>query len=68
MDISHVAIGLAGAFIGSFLMTVWHNERWHRRNREAVEMYRQMYIRGRWFPPSTQPPPPPPQAPPKADK
>lgn len=68
MDIGHVAIGLAGAFVGSFLMTVWQNERRHKRQRQASEMYREMLIRGRWFPPATQLPPPAPPAPPKTDK
>ena len=69
MDVSHVAVGLAGAFIGSFLITVVQNEsRRAREARQRADLYREMFNRGRWFPPATQPPPPAPPAPPKADK
>jgi hypothetical protein len=69
MDGTHVAVGLAGAFVGSFLMTVLSNEtRRAREARERAELYREMFIRGRWFPEATKPAPPAPPAPPKADK
>jgi hypothetical protein len=63
MDGSHVAIGMVGAFIGSFVMTVLQNEtRRAREARQRAELYREMFIRGRWFPESTQPAPPAPPA------
>lgn len=66
MDGSHVAIGLAGAFIGSFIMTVMQNEtRRAREARQRAELYREMFIRGRWYPAATQPPPTAPPAPPE---
>ena len=65
MDGSHVAIGMVGAFIGSFVMTVLRNEtRRAREARQRAELYREMFIRGRWFPEATQPAPPAPPAPP----
>jgi hypothetical protein len=66
MEWTHLACLLAGTFVGSFLMTVLQNERRYRREREATEMYCDMFNRGRWFPPATQPPPPAPPAPPEA--
>jgi len=64
MEWTHLACLTAGGFVGVFLMTVWRNERRYREAQRHREMYREMFIRGRWFPKATQPPPPAPPAPP----
>ena len=66
MEWTHLACLFAGGFVGVFLMTVWRNERRHREAQRHREMYREMFIRGRWFPEATQPPPPAPPASPGA--
>jgi hypothetical protein len=38
MDWSHLACLLAGVFVGSFLMTVWRNERRYRREQDALRL------------------------------
>jgi hypothetical protein len=45
MNWSHWACAMAGSFVGSFLMTVWNNERSHRRNRDLFHL---MYHLGEW--------------------
>lgn len=63
MEWTHIACMAAGGLLGSFLMTVWQNERrawnheWGRVTREAFDGFRM-------YPPATQPPPPAPPAPP----
>lgn len=61
---SHLAFLFSGTFVGSFMMAVWQDERRYRREREALELHREIFNRGRWFPPATQPPPQAPPAPP----
>jgi hypothetical protein len=68
MEWTHFATGLAGAFIGSFLMTVWQNERRRRSTERNREWFAEMWERGRWYPPATQDPPPLPPAPPRPIK
>lgn len=34
MEWTHIACLLAGTFVGTFLMTVWQNERRHQREKE----------------------------------
>lgn len=38
MEWAHLACLLAGTFVGVFLMTVWRNERRHRREQDAVRL------------------------------
>ena len=53
MEWTHFVVWLLGIFIGSFLMTVWQNE---RKRREA-SAHRRLWVdaleRGRWHPPAT---------------
>lgn len=49
MDWTHMACMAAGVLLGSFLM----NERCYRREREALELHREMFNQGRLFPPAT---------------
>ena len=65
MEWTHIACMAAGGLLGSFLMTVWQNERRYRRQRAATEIYCDAFNRGRWFPPATREPPPAPPAPPE---
>jgi hypothetical protein len=57
MDWTHFVAWLSGIFVGSFLMTVWQNE----RKRRAGNLYRQMWADaatvGRHFPPAKTEPP-----------
>lgn len=38
MEWTHFACMAAGGLLGSFLMTVWRNERRHRREQEALRL------------------------------
>ena len=62
MEWTHIACMAAGGLLGSFLMTVWQNERRYRREPDFTVPVR--LADGWWFPPATQPPPPAPPAPP----
>ena len=57
MEWTHLVCMAAGGLLGSFLMTVWSNERMYKRQRE-YEIYRTHYMRTRWFPPAASEPPP----------
>ena len=57
MEWTHLACLLAGTFVGSFLMTVWQNERAYRREREDEPIRISNVC---WYPKATNPPPPPP--------
>lgn len=48
MDWSHWACAMAGSFVGSFLMTVWQNERNRRRTQRHRDLYRLMFHLGEW--------------------
>lgn len=38
MEWTHIACMAAGGLLGSFLMTVWRNERRHRREQDALRL------------------------------
>ena len=61
MEWTHLACLLAGVFFGTFLMTVWQNERRYRREREGEPIRISNVC---WYPKATNPPPPAPPAPP----
>jgi hypothetical protein len=46
MEWTQLACLLVGTFVGSFLMTVWRNERRHRREQDALRLGA-MYRNGR---------------------
>jgi hypothetical protein len=64
MEWTHWACAMAGCFVGSFLMTVFGNERRHREEQRRRDMYLDAFHRGRFYPAATQPPPTAPPAPP----
>jgi hypothetical protein len=64
MEWTHIACMAAGGLLGSFLMTVWQNERaYRRRERDFTVPVR--LADGWWFPKAEGPPPPAPPPPPK---
>ena len=65
MEWTHIACMAAGGMLGSFLMTVWQNER--RYQRRVTPGFDDEAIRladGWWFPKAKGPPPPAPPVPP----
>jgi hypothetical protein len=54
MEWTHFVVWLLGIFIGSFLMTVWQNERKRRLAEKNRELYAVMLKAGRFFPPATK--------------
>ena len=61
MEWTHIACMAAGGLLGSFLMTVWQNERRYRREREDEPI---RIADGWWLPKAKNPPPRPPAPPP----
>ena len=61
MEWTHIACMAAGGLLGSFLMTVWQNERRDRLEREDEPI---RLADGWWFPKAKNQPSPPPPAPP----
>ena len=55
---------LACIAIGTNLYAWARDSRRHRLQQKASVVYRDAFIRGRWFPPATSEPPPAPAAPP----
>jgi hypothetical protein len=66
MEWTHFVVWLLGIFIGSFLMTVWQNERKRREGNYHRRLWVDAFERGRFYPPATTEPPPPPPAPPRS--
>ena len=75
MEWTHLTCAMAGCFVGSFLVTVWQNERKRRASQRNREWFSAMWeqassepIRladGWWYPKASNPvSPPPPPAPP----
>jgi hypothetical protein len=62
MEWTHFLIWMLGIFIGSFLMTVWQNERKRREGNYHRRLWVDAFERGRFYPPAKSEPPP---APPK---
>lgn len=63
MEWTHIACMAAGGLLGSFLMTVWQNERRYRRERELAHWRRRIDEKavacGLIDPPLPEPPAPP---------
>jgi hypothetical protein len=53
MEWTHFVVWLLGIFIGSFLMTVWQNERKRREGNRHRRLWADALERGRWHPPAT---------------